>query len=181
MTSLLEVHTESDDSKPPGEEETHPTFGPRPNTTSKEFYFQSKIKGMVFKLNWGENVHLMPFKQAHFIDTMYNTKEVFSLHDEDLGYCNWITHTIPMMRDVSVYFPKHTIPHPLPGEVWHCLGTWLRQGIIRPSNCPYASQWLLYVKIWRSISMYQLRKIKSHYHSWSFTTTRNRWSFRGSP
>ena len=40
----------------------------------------------------------------------------------------------------AVYLPHHTIPVQLQAEVCKCLDTWLKQGIIRPSRSPYASQ-----------------------------------------
>ena len=39
-----------------------------------------------------------------------------------------------------MYLPHRTIPRQLQGEVQKCLDTWLRQGIIKPSKSPYASQ-----------------------------------------
>ena len=63
-----------------------------------------------------------------------------SLHDGDLGFCNKIKNTIPMTMDRTVYLLHHTIPPQLLGEVHKCLDTWLRQGIIRQSQSPYASQ-----------------------------------------
>ena len=45
-----------------------------------------------------------------------------------------------MMSDRPVYLPHYTIPPQLLGEVNKGLDTWLRQGIIRPSQSPYASQ-----------------------------------------
>ena len=79
-------------------------------------------------------------KQSQFINIIYDHPEVFSLHDEDLGFCNKIKHTISMTLDRPVYLPHCTIPSQLLGEVHKCLDTWMRQGIIRPSQSPYASQ-----------------------------------------
>ena len=42
--------------------------------------------------------------------------------------------------DRPVYLLHCTIPPQLLDEVCKCLDTWLRQGIIRPSQSPYASQ-----------------------------------------
>ena len=42
--------------------------------------------------------------------------------------------------DKPVYLPHRTIPVQLQAEVWKCLDTWIRQGIIQPSRSPYASQ-----------------------------------------
>ena len=62
------------------------------------------------------------------------------MHDEDLGFCDKIKHTIPTTSDRLVYLLHHTIPPQLLGEVHKCLDTWLRQCIIRPSQSPYTSQ-----------------------------------------
>ena len=45
-----------------------------------------------------------------------------------------------MTIDKPVCLVHHTIPPQLQGEVCKCLGTWLQQGIIRPSQSPYTSQ-----------------------------------------
>ena len=45
-----------------------------------------------------------------------------------------------MTLDRTVYLPHCTMPPQLLGEVCKCLDTWLRQGIIRLSQSPYASQ-----------------------------------------
>ena len=79
-------------------------------------------------------------QQSHFLNIIYNHPEVFSLHDEHLGFCDKIKHTIPMTSNKPVYLPHHTIPPQLQGKVHKYLDTWLRQGIIRPSQSPYASQ-----------------------------------------
>ena len=65
------------------------------------------------------------------------------MHDEDLGYCDKLTHTIPTSTNKPVYLLHRTIPRQLWGEVHKCLNTWLCQGIIQPSNIPYASQVML--------------------------------------
>ena len=116
-----------------------PTFGPCPDTKVADFDLQKEVEHLPFKLNLG-NIHLDKEHQAKFIDLIYSNQEVFPLHDEDLGYCDWSTHTIPMSTDKPVYLPHRTIPRQLQGEVCECLNIWLCQGIIWPSNSPYASQ-----------------------------------------
>ena len=71
---------------------------------------------------------------------MYDNQQVFSLHNDNLGFCNILTQTIPTTTDSSVYLPHRTILQQLQGEVCKCLETWLRQGIIRSLRSPYASQ-----------------------------------------
>ena len=79
-------------------------------------------------------------QQVRFLELIYDNQSVFSLCDEDLGLCDRLKHTIPTTMDKPVYLPHCTIPVQLQAEVWKCLDTWLRQGIIRPSWSPYASQ-----------------------------------------
>ena len=73
---------------------------------------------------------------GQFINLIYSNQEVFSLHDKDMGNCDKLTH----YSDKPVYLPHRTIPRQLQGEVHECLNIWLCQGIIHPSNSPYASQ-----------------------------------------
>ena len=65
---------------------------------------------------------------------------MFSLHDGDLGYCDVLKHSIAVSSNKPVYLPHRAIPVQLQSEVCKCLDTWLKQGIIRPSKSPYASQ-----------------------------------------
>ena len=115
-------------------------FGPRPDVKSANFDFKAEIDRLPFKLNMGTTIGMTCEQQSQFINIIYDHQEVFSLHDEDLGFCNKIKHTILMTSDRPVYLLHHTIPPQLLGEVCMCLDTWLRQGIIRPSQSPYTSQ-----------------------------------------
>ena len=123
MATVKPVHDEPD-IKPSTQniKEPHPTFGPHPNTDVADFDFQKEIEFLPFKLNLGD-VHFDKEHQARFINLIYSNQEVFSLHDEDLGYCNKLTHTIPTSSDKPVYLPHRTIPRQLQGEVHECLNT----------------------------------------------------------
>ena len=81
----------------------------------------------------GTTVEMTHEQQSQFINIIYDHPEVFSLHDEDLGFCDKIKHTIPMTSDRPVYLLHCTIPTQMLGKVCKCLDTWWRQGIIRPS------------------------------------------------
>ena len=130
---------------------------------SADFDFKAEVNCLPFKLNMGTTVEMTYEEQSQFINIIYDHPEVFSLHDEDLGFCDKIKHTILMTSDRPVYLPHHTIPPQLLGEVYKCLDTWLRRGIIRPSQSPYASQVVivqkkseeihLYVDYWKLISI----------------------------
>ena len=116
-----------------------PQFGARPDTTSADFDFETELKRLPFTINIGE-APLTREQQARFINLIYEYKEVFSLFDGDLGYCDALKHSIPTTTDKPVYLPHRQIPVQLQQEVRKCLESWLKQGIIRPSKSPYASQ-----------------------------------------
>ena len=94
---------------------------------------------MPFELNIGD-APLTRDQQARLIDVIYSPTEVFSLFDGDLGFCDVLKHSIPTTTDKPVYLPHRQIPVQLQSEVRKCLDNWLKQGIIRPSKSPYASQ-----------------------------------------
>ena len=87
-----------------------PVFGLRPDTQSADFDFEAEVKCLPFKLNLGEEAKLTCIQQGWFIDLIYDYPEVFSLHNEDLRFCDRIKHTIPMTMDKSVYLAHCTIP-----------------------------------------------------------------------
>ena len=134
-----QVKTVTSNIDPPTSSEK-PSFGPRPDGESGNFDFKAEIDHLPFKINMGTTVEMTCEQQSWFINIIYDHPDVFSLHDEDLGFCNKIKHTIPMTLDRPVYLLHCAIPPQLLGEVHKCLHTWLRQGIIRPSQSPYASQ-----------------------------------------
>ena len=134
-----QVDTVTPDIEPPASNEK-PSFGPRPDVESPDFDFKAEIDHLPFKLNMGTTVEMTCEQQSQFINIIYDHPEVFSLHDEDLGFSDKIKHTIPTTSDRPVYLLHCTIPPQLLGEMHKCLDTWLRQGIIRPSQSPYTSQ-----------------------------------------
>ena len=133
------VESTSTDTSTPNTNE-RPVFGPRPDTQFADFNFEADIKCLPFKLNLEDEAKLACIQKSWFIDLIYDHPEVFSLHDEDLGFCDQIKHTILTTMDKPVYLAHCTIPPQLQGEVHKCLDTWLQQGIIRPLGSPYASQ-----------------------------------------
>ena len=116
-----------------------PKFGPRPDTSSADFDFKTELDHLPFTINIGE-APLSKEQQICFIDLIYDYKEVFSLYDGDLGFCNALKHSIPTTMDKPIYLPHRQIPVQLQQEVRKCLESWLKQGIISPSKSPYASQ-----------------------------------------
>ena len=88
-------------------------FGLRPDTNSADFNFKNEIAWLPFQLNIGKEANLTRNQQSCFIGLVYDNKEVFSLHDEDLGYFDPIKYTIPTTTNKPVYLPHHTIPRQL--------------------------------------------------------------------
>ena len=121
------------------EKDEKPSFGARPNTKDLDFDFKKELERLPFELNIGD-APLTRDQQARLIDVIYSHTEVFSLFDGDLGFCDVLKHSIPTTTDKPVYLPHRQIPVQLQSEVRKCLDNWLKQGIIRPSKSPYASQ-----------------------------------------
>ena len=140
-TKTKEKEKESDPQKTPKDsaDQQPPKFGPRPDTSSADFDFKTELDRLPFTINIGK-APLSREQQSRFIDLIYDYKEVFSLYDGDLGFCDALKHSIPTTTDKPVYLPHRQIPVQLQQEVRKCLESWLKQGIIRPSKSPYASQ-----------------------------------------
>ena len=126
--------------QPSSPEFEKPEFGPRLDTNSANFNLKNEIDFLPFQLSIRKDANSMQDQQSHFINLVYDNKEIFSLHDEDLGYCKQMKHIILMTMDKPVYLLHHTIPRQLQGEVHKWLDTWWQQGIIWPSKSHYASQ-----------------------------------------
>ena len=121
---LEQVEATSTDASPPNSIEK-PVVCLRPNTNTAEFNFEAEIKCLPFKLNLGEEANMIHIQQDQSIDHIYDHPEVFSLHDEDLTFCDQIKHTIPITMDRPVYLPHCTISPQIQGEGCKCLATWL--------------------------------------------------------
>ena len=142
LSNATEVNQETNDTSGRNafnEKDEKPSFGVRPNTKDPDFNFKKELERFPFELNIGD-APLRRNQQARLIDVIYNHMEVFSLFDGDLGFCDVLKHSIPTTTDKPVYLPHQQIPVQLQSEVRKCLNNWLKQGIIRPSKSPYASQ-----------------------------------------
>ena len=142
LSNAMEINQETSNTSgknTSNEKDEKPSFGIRPNTKNPNFDFKKELERLPFELNIGD-APLTCKQQAHLNDVIYNHMEVFSLFDGDLGFCDVLKHSIPTTTDKPVYLPHRQIPVQLQSEVRKCLDTWLKQGIIRPSKSPYASQ-----------------------------------------
>ena len=139
MASTEMAHNEPDNMQSVKEasQDPCPTFGPCSHTQVVDFNFEKEVEHLPFKLNLGD----FPLEEEHQakFDLINSNQEVFSSHDEDLGYSNQLDHTLLTSTNEPVCLPHRTIPRQFQGEVHKCLNTSLHQGIICPSNSPYAS------------------------------------------
>ena len=81
-----------------------PKFGPCPDTSIANFDFKTELECLPFTINIGE-APLSREQQSCFIDLIYDHKEVFSLYDGDLWFCDALKHSIPTTMDKPVYLP----------------------------------------------------------------------------
>ena len=86
---LEQVEATSMGISPPDSSEK-PIFGPRPDTKAADFNFEIEIQCLPFKLNLGEDANMIHIQQGQFIDLIYDHLEIFSLHDEDIRFCDQI-------------------------------------------------------------------------------------------
>ena len=94
---------------PPTSDEK-PSFGPRPDVKATNFDSQAEINCLPFQLNMGTTVDMTHEQYSQFINLIYNHPELFSLHDEDLGFCHKTKHSILMTLDRPDYLLHCTIP-----------------------------------------------------------------------
>ena len=130
---------DSTQQSPIKQQDKKPKFGSWPKFNNTHFDFQKELDRLPFPLYLGK-VDMSKAQQIWILELIYDNQLVFSLCDEDLGLCDCLKHTIPTTMDKPIYLPHHTIPVQLQAEVRKCLDTWLKQGIIQPSQSPYASQ-----------------------------------------
>ena len=97
-----QVESATPDIDPPTSNEK-PSFGPRPEMKSANFDFKAEIDHLPFTLNMGTTIEMTHEQQSQFISIIYDHPEVFSLHDEDPGFCDKIKLTILMTSDRPVY------------------------------------------------------------------------------
>ena len=77
----------------PSEEESIPSlpsFGPCPDTT-KDYNSDDKVVKLPFKFDVGDAPFIKE-QQDWLLNLIYDHQKVFALHDEDLGFCDKLTH-----------------------------------------------------------------------------------------
>ena len=93
----------------------YPMFGERPDT-GKAYDFKEEVSYLPFQFNLG-GAPCNKEQQDQLINLVYNNQRLFSVHTEDLGFCDKLTHTILTATDRQVYLPHGNILQQLQGEV----------------------------------------------------------------
>ena len=71
-------------------------------------------------------------------DMLHRHIGAFSRDDDDLGYIDNVKHEVPLTDETPNRIPHRRVPPNLQHEVLQHLESWMRQGIIRKSNSPWA-------------------------------------------
>ena len=82
-----------------------PVFGPKLSTNATDFDLNFEIDHLPFKLNMETDAKMTCAQWSQFLNLIYDYLDVFSLHDEDLGFCDKIKHNILATSEKPVYLP----------------------------------------------------------------------------
>ena len=122
------------------------------------------MEKLPFKFNLGDAPFSKEQKDQSPKFGLWLSKSILTPWHEDLGFCDKLAHSIPMMTDkLFVFASQDNFQDNNRVRFRKCLDTWLRQGIIRPSKSPYASQVVTVRKktgeIWFCIDYQKLNSI----------------------
>ena len=92
-------------------------------TEADQFDFKKELERLPFTINIGE-APLTLEQQKKFIRLIYENQSVFSQYDGDLGFCDWLKHSIPTTTNKPVYLPHKQIPIQLQSDVKKYLDAW---------------------------------------------------------
>jgi hypothetical protein len=101
------------------------------NISDKDYWIQD--------LNIGD-IQMNDKQQKDFREMLFRHKKVFSQDDDDLGFTDVVTHKIKTTDSEPVCLPDRRIPPQIQPEVKRHLQKWLKAGVIKESDSPYASQ-----------------------------------------
>jgi hypothetical protein len=91
--------------------------------------------------DWLSKVHIGTTITQNQSDNLQEVlqKNVFSEHDNDIGFCDSVEHKIYTTDDVPVKVPHRRVPPSQWEEVRKYLTDAVERGVIRPSCSPYAA------------------------------------------
>ena len=117
-----------------------PAFGPMPNTNVMDFDFVAETDCLPLRLNVGTDAkwHMLSRGSSYIPSIITQRSSLCMMRTLDTV----TKSSIQYWQHQTSLFIYHTAPFPpqLQGEVHKCLDNWFWQGIIRPSQRPYASQ-----------------------------------------
>ncbi len=113
--------------------------------TINELYNGENISNwqqLPFQINM-DDVPMTRSENIKLLNIFKNYQNVFSQHDDDIGYTDLVEHRIDTVDSLPIKRPDRRVPPQLIKEVKSILQDWLKAGIIRESSSPYASQMVL--------------------------------------
>lgn len=106
------------------------------NTSSGEDPLE--LSDLPFKVDIGD-VEMSTTERRKVTKLFHRYKDSFCLDDDDLGYTEFIKHTIPTVSNMPIKLPHRRIPPHQMDEVREHINKLLKQKIIRRSTSPYAA------------------------------------------
>ena len=98
-----------------------------------------------FQINMGD-VRLTEAERRHILTLFVKYQNVFSKDSNDLGSTNLVEHRIKTTDNIPIRRPDRSVPPQLVPKVKQIIQDWLRSGVIKYSDSPFASQMVLVLK-----------------------------------
>jgi hypothetical protein len=102
----------------------------------------SDFDNLPFRTNIGD-VPMMDSERKQLVTLFTRFQSVFSQTKNDVGHTDLVQHTINTSDNVPVKQPDRAVPPNLVPDVKKILQNWLKSGVIRESESPFASQMVL--------------------------------------
>ena len=86
---------------------------------------------------------LSPRDRTRLHSLLAKYKDVFSMHDNDIGFTDAVKHRISTTDSIPIKQPDRRVPPSLVPEIRKVLQEWLKRDIITESDSPFASQMVI--------------------------------------
>ena len=114
------------------------------NVTSQQQCNPSVVNydSLPFQVNMGD-IKMTEKERKVILSLFIEFQDVFSKHPNDLGQTSLVEHRINTSDEIPITRPDRRVPPNIIPEVKHVLENWLKEGVIEPSDSPYASQMVI--------------------------------------
>ena len=111
------------------------TVSPEPQHTQEKINWDN----LPFQVEMG-NIQMTRSEELRLLQLFQKFSKVFSQDQNDLGFTDTVEHRIRTTDDIPIKHADRRNPPQLESEIRKILEDWLRLGIIKESESPYASQ-----------------------------------------